>query len=85
MATTPRPFRQGAAEGEAVRFAQGADVGGDEVRAGGAEDLEARLRQARREQVPLSRIGGERAAQPVRTGLPAVPTGSGDAALSVVS
>ena len=38
---------QGPAEGEAVVVAEGADVGGDEVGAGGAEDPEAGLGEAR--------------------------------------
>ena len=46
-------FGQGAAEGEAVVVAEGADVGGDEVGAGGAEDLEAGLGETGGEDVAL--------------------------------
>ncbi|MCH0562914.1 hypothetical protein I3F60_20850 [Streptomyces sp. MUM 136J] len=47
----PATFRQGAAEGEAVALTQRPDVGGDEVGARRAEDREARLLQARPEQI----------------------------------
>ncbi|ODA70137.1 hypothetical protein APS67_005725 [Streptomyces sp. AVP053U2] len=44
-------LRESGAEGFAVGFAEGADVGGGEVGAGRPQDAEARLRQARRRQV----------------------------------
>src|SRR5690606_22186197 len=49
-----RAFRQGPAEGDAVGLAPGADVGGDEVGAGGAVDRETRLLQPGGEEVPLA-------------------------------
>src|SRR5690606_30766682 len=48
-----RAFRECPAECDAVGLAQGADVGGDEVGAGGAVHGEPRFLEARRQDVPL--------------------------------